>query len=166
MTRQLVRDLMTVGVETCSPDTPITDLARALLDSSGEDIIVIQDGHAVGTIGLEQMTHAYAKGDFSELKAKDIIHEGVPQIPPDIPLMAAAQIMLDRKVKTLFLMHNAGGITYPAAMISFRHILRHISAQNDEDLNDLGIYADRKSPVEAFLQRRNAARRQNKLPEE
>jgi CBS domain-containing protein len=166
MTRQLVRDLMTVGVETCSPDTPIADLARALLDNSGEDIVIMQDGHALGTIGLEQMTKAYAKGDYSDLKAKDILHEGVPQIPPDIPLTAAAQIMLDLKVKTLFLMHHAGGITYPAAMISYRHFLRHINAQKDEELNDLGIYAKRKSPVEVFIERRNAARRQYNLPEE
>ena len=45
-------------------------------------------------------------------------------------------------------MHHAGGTTYPAAMLSYRHFLRHMSAQKDEDLNDLGIYADRKSPVE------------------
>jgi predicted transcriptional regulator len=166
MTRQLVRDLMTVGVETCSPDTPIVDCARVLLDKSGEDIVVMQDGHALGTVGLEQLTQAYARGEFAELTAGDILHEGVPQIPPDIPLAAAAQIMLDLKVKTLYLMHHAGGITYPAAMLSYRHILRHISAQKDEDLNDLGIYADRKPPVDAFLERRNAARRQNKLPEE
>jgi predicted transcriptional regulator len=166
MTRQLVRDLMTVGVETCSPDTPIVDLARALLDNAGEDIVVMQDGHALGTIGLEQMTQAYARGDYSELKAMDILHEGVPQIPPDIPLTAAAQIMLDLKVMTLYLMHHAGGVTYPAAMLSYRHILRHISAQKDEDLSDLGIYADRKSPVEAFIERRSAARRQKNLPEE
>ena len=166
MTRQLVRDLMTVGVETCSPETPIEDLARSLLDNSGEDIVVMQDGHALGTIGLEQMTQAYSKREYFDLKASDILHEGVPQIPPDIPLTAAAQIMLDLRVKTLFLMHHAGGISYPAAMISYRHILRHISAKEDEDLNDLGIYADRKSPVEAFIERRNAARRQNNLPEE
>ena len=97
MTRQLVRDLMTIGVETCTPDTPIADLARALLDNSGEDIVVMQDGHALGTIGLEQMTQAYSKGEYSDLNARDILHEGVPQIPPDIPLTAAAQIMLDKR---------------------------------------------------------------------
>jgi CBS domain-containing protein len=166
MSRQLVRDLMTVGVATCAPDTPIADLARILLDNSGEDIVVIEDGHALGTVGLEQLTHAYSKGDYSSLKARDIMHEGVPQIPPDIPLTAAAQIMLDRKIKTLFLMHNAGGIAYPAAMISYRHFLRHMNAQKDEDLSDLGIHADRKSPIEAFIERRNAVRRQNKLTEE
>jgi predicted transcriptional regulator len=166
MTRQLVRDLMTVGVETCSPDTPIVDLARALLDNSGEDLVVLEDGHALGTIGLEQLMQVYAVGDYSALKARDILHEGVPQIPPDIPLTAAAQIMQDKRVKTLFPMHNAGGITYPAAMISYRHFLRHMNAEKDEDLSDLGIHADRKSPVEAFLQRRNAARRHNKFPEE
>ena len=70
MTRQLVRDLMTVGVETCSPDTPIADLARALLDNSGEDLVVMEDGHALGTIGLEQMTQVYAMGDYSDSQSQ------------------------------------------------------------------------------------------------
>lgn len=157
---------MTVGVETCSPDTPIADLARSLLANSGEDLVVMEDGHAIGTIGSEQMLQAYSQGDYATLTARDILNEGVSEVPPDIPLKAAALIMLDRKVKTLFLMHNAAGISYPAAMISYRHLLRHITAQKDDDLNDLGIHADRKSPIQAFMERRNTARRQNKVPEE
>ena len=166
MVRQLVRELMTVGVQTCTPDTPITDLARALLDNYGEAIVVMQDGHALGIIGSNQMMQAYTKGDFADLTAKDILQEGVPQIPPDIPLTTAVQIMQDLKTNTLFLMHHAAGSTYPAAMISYRHILRHINARKDEELSDLGIHADRKSPVDAFIERRNAARRQYNLPEE
>ena len=57
------------------------------------------------------------------------------------------------------MMHNSGGIEYPAASITYSHILRFISADNMNDLNDLGIYADRKSPVEVFIERREAARK-------
>jgi len=35
-------------------------------------------------------------GEYSTLIARDILHEGVPEIPPDIPLAVAAQIMLDK----------------------------------------------------------------------
>lgn len=87
--------------------------------------------------------------------------EGVPQVPPDIPLAAAAQLMVDNGWQIVFLMHNAGGIIYPAAMLSITHFLRHLAARSDDDLRDLGIKAERQPPAEAFKQRRDAARRRN-----
>jgi CBS-domain-containing membrane protein len=157
---------MTVGVETCSLDTPIASLARILLENGGVEIVVLEEGNAVGRIGQEQLMQAYTRQDYDTLTASDILVEGVPQVPADIPLAVAAQIMLDQGVKTLFLMHHAGGIEYPAASISYRHILRHMSAQREEDLQDLGIYAERVAPLQAFIQRRDTARRQNKTLKE
>jgi hypothetical protein len=57
------------------------------------------------------------------------------------------------------MLHNAGGIIYPAAYISYRHILRHMAARNENELKDLGIAANRKSPIEQFIERRDEARR-------
>jgi hypothetical protein len=57
-----------------------------------------------------------------------------------------------------FLMHNAGGIIYPAAVISYNHFLRHLAAQKIDDLRDLGIAAARQAPLEAFKQKQEAAR--------
>jgi hypothetical protein len=85
----------------------------------------------------------------------------VPTVPPDIPLQAAAQLMLDRGVRTLFLTHHAGGVEYPAAAISARHLLRLLAARSPDELNDLGILAARKSPLEVFLKRREEARQRN-----
>ena len=87
--------------------------------------------------------------------------EGIPEVPPDIPLTAAAQIMRDHHWQVVFLLHNSAGIAYPAAMLSYTHLLRHLAAQSDDDLRDLGIKAERQPPVEAFKERRDAARRQN-----
>ena len=155
---RLVRDLMTVGVETCTPDTPVVELARIFLDRGVDELVVLSDGNALGVIGQDDLLRAYVRGDFYELKASDVLQEGVPQVPPDIPLAAAAEIMLDRGVRTLFLMHHAGGIEYPAAYISCRHYLRYIAAQGGEDLRDLGIHAKRSTPLETFVQRRDEAR--------
>jgi hypothetical protein len=97
--------------------------------------------------------------------------EGIPQVPPDIPIEAAAQIMQDKGVRALFLTHHAGGIEYPAAVITYRHLLRHLVANDENDLRDLGIKADRKLPLQAFVERRDAARqavqeRKGSKPEE
>jgi predicted transcriptional regulator len=157
----LVRDLMTVGVATCPADLPVTDLARRFLNEGLEEIVVLEEGNALGVVSREDLLKAYLQDDPSPLTGRDILREGVPQVPPDIPLKAAAQVMLDQHAGALYLMHHAGGIEYPAAVISYWHLLRHLGSRKGDDLSDLGIYAKRESPLQTFFQRRDAARKVN-----
>jgi CBS domain-containing protein len=161
----LVRDLMTVGVVICSPQTTVPELAQLLLDHDLDDVIVLDDGKALGVIGQDVLIAAIAEEEPSSLSASDVMREGVPQIPPDIPLKAAAQIMRDQGERTLFLMHHSGGIEYPAAAISYKHFLRYLAASDPSDLDDLGIKAERNAPLEDFFRRRAAARQKN-IPHE
>ena len=156
---KFVRDLMTVGVESCTPDTPLLAVVRAMLFNQLDEVVVLEEGNALGVIGQKELIRAYTRQDYETLVAEDVMREGIPQVPPDIPLVAAAQIMLDLDVRTLFLMHQSAGIEYPAALISFRHLLRHMAAENLDELRDLGIKAERRSPLETFIERRNAARK-------
>jgi len=158
---RLVRDLMSVGVLTCSPETPILELTRILLEKDLEAAVVLDDrGHAAGIVSRDDLVRAYASGDdIQGLAVEAVMQDGVPQVPPDIPLTAAAQIMQDQALRIIFLMHHAGGIEYPAAMLSYTHLLRHMAMESADDLSDLGIKADRESPLEAFYKRRDEARR-------
>lgn len=151
---------MTVGVATCPPDTPVDSVARLLLEKNLEAVIVLdpEEGHALGIVSQEELVRAYDREGASQLKAEDVMRDGVPQAPPDIPLAVAAQLMRDQGVRVLFMMHHAAGVVYPAGYISYRHILRHLGARNAEELRDLGIQAERKSPIETFIERRDAAR--------
>jgi len=163
---RLVRDLMTVGVTTCSPDTLITEIARTMLDTDLEALIVLDhDGHAVGVVTQNEVVRAYATDNRTQT-AGDIMTEGVPEIPPDIPLVAAAQIMQDQGVRAFFLMHHSEGISYPAAVITYRHLLRHLAADDGSELKDLGVRAERVSPLETFIKRRDAARKRAVSPQE
>jgi predicted transcriptional regulator len=156
----LVRDLMTVGVVTCSEETPVADIARMILDKGLEAIVVLDEaGHALGTVSQFELVKIYNHPDPRKLKAEAIMREGVPQVPPDLPVTTAAQIMQDQGTRALFLMHHAGGIEYPAAVLSYYHLLRYLAADSDEELHDLGIAAARQAPLEAFVNRRDAARR-------
>lgn len=157
--RKLVRDLMTVGVPTCPPDTPIVNLTRLMLEKNFEAVVVLdgEEGHALGVVSQAELVKAYQREDVHSLTAENIMHEGVPEVPPDIPLEVAAQMMLDQNVRAFFLMHHAGGIVYPAAMITYRHLLRHLAAQSDDDLKDMGVAAARKAPLQQFIERRDAA---------
>jgi predicted transcriptional regulator len=162
----LVRDLMTVGVDTCKTDTAVLDLARLMLQKNLEAVVVLdEDGCAQGVVSLEELCGLYSR--FSEggsaalesLTAGAIMREGVPQVPPDIPLSVAAQMMHDQKVRAVFLMHHAGGIEYPAGVLTYTHLIRHMAAKDADELSDLGIRADRTSPLEAFIKRRDEARK-------
>jgi CBS-domain-containing membrane protein len=158
---QLVRDLMSVGVATCSPDTSISDIARLLVEKDLEAVVVLDpvEGHALGIVDQDDLVRAYNRGEARSLLAEDIMQDKVPQVPPDIPLTVAAQIMQDHGVRALFIMHHAAGIEYPAAFISYRHLMRHLAAKEGEDIRDLGIQAERQSPLDIFIQRREEARK-------
>ncbi|UCD98635.1 MAG: CBS domain-containing protein [Chloroflexota bacterium] len=155
----LVRDLMTVGVLTCTPQTTIPELAQLLLENDLDQIVVLDDGRALGVVGQEELLKAFAEDQDEQLKATDVMREGVPQIPPDIPLRVAAQLMRDQGTRTFFLMHHASGIEYPAAAISYKHYLRLLAAKDLDELRDLGIKAERTLPLDEFIQRREATRK-------
>ncbi len=158
--RKLVRDLMTVGVPTCKQETPILEIARFLLEHNVEEMVVLgESGEGLGVVGYEELVRAYTREDARSLTAEEVMREGVPELPPDIPLAAAAQVMMDQGIRVAYMTHNAGGIVYPASMISYRHLIRHLAATDDDDLKDLGLAAARKPPLEQFIEKRDAARK-------
>ena len=131
-----------------------------MIEHNLEEMVVLNaDGEGVGVCGYTELIGAYGRADLAELSAEAIMREGVPELPADIPIVAAAQMMKDMGVRAAYMNHNAAGITYPAAYISYRHILRSLAAHDEQDLKDLGIAAERKSPIETFIQRRDEARK-------
>lgn len=160
--RKLVRELMSVGVPTCGLEASVQQVANLLLTSDIDCVVVIDpEGHAQGVVSQDDLVKIYAQDNWEDLTAEDVMQENVPQVPPDIPLSVAAQIMRDQHVRSVFLMHNAGGIIYSAAVLSYKHLIRHMAAKNEDDLRDLGTRADRKGPMEMFIERRDAARRKS-----
>lgn len=160
MTALFVRDLMTIGVPTCKTTTPIVEIARFLLEQQVEEMVVLgTEGEGVGVVGYEELVSAYGKENAKELTAEEIMHEGVPELPADISITLAAQLLKDQGRRVAYMNHNSAGIIYPAALISYKHILRHLAAKDESELKDLGLAAERKSPVEQFIERRDEARR-------
>lgn len=156
----LVRELMTVGVPTCKQDTSVPDIARFLLEHNVEGMCVLdKEGNGIGVVGMEELAVAYSREDVRSLTAEDVMREGMPTLKADMPLVLAAQMMRDQHTRIAYMIHNSAGIIYPAAYITHRHLIRHLAANNDEELKDLGIEAERKNPLHVFVEKRNAARR-------
>lgn len=157
---KLVRDLMTVGVPTCKISTKVVDLTRFILENNVEELVVLgEEGEGVGVVGYEELVGVYGRENVNELTAEAVMREGVPELPADIPIVAAAQMMRDQRIRVAYMNHNSAGIIYPAALISYRHILRALAARDENELKDLGIAAERKSPLAQFVERRDEARR-------
>jgi CBS domain-containing protein len=151
---------MTVGVPTCKLSTPIVEIARFLLENTVEEMVVLgNEGEGVGVVGYEELVKAYKDDPLDQLTAEGVMREGVPELPADIPVVLAAQMMRDQGIRVAYMLHNSAGIIYPAASISYRHILRLISAKDETELKDLGLAAERKSPIEQFIERRDEARK-------
>jgi len=158
---ELVRDLMTVGVPTCKNTTPVVEVARFLIKNNVEELVVLgEEGEGIGVCGYRELVNAYERDNIRELTAENVMTEGVPELPSDITLKLAAQLMRDKDIRVAYMNHNSAGIIYPAASISYKHLIRHLAAKNEEELKDLGFNAERKSPLEQFIERRDEARRQ------
>jgi CBS domain-containing protein len=131
-TVKLVRDLMHIGVITCRTNTSLVEAAAILLREHLDSLVVLDErGHAVGLLGQEEAIAAYSRScvitrTCDSLTAAEVMRPEIPEIPPDIPAAAAAQIMLDQGVRGLYLMHHDGGISWPAAVLRVEDVLRHL----------------------------------------
>jgi hypothetical protein len=121
--------------------------------------VLDEEGHGVGVVGNEQIIAMAGSEGAGDLVAENIMAESVTELQADLPIAAAAQLLKAKSVRVGYLIHNAAGITYPAAYLSYRHILRLLAAQDESELQDLGLAAARKSPMEQFIEKRDAARR-------
>jgi CBS domain-containing protein len=154
----LVRDLMTVGVPTCKPDSLVADIARFLLQHDVEAMCVLdEEGQAIGVVGPEELVAVHAHENAAGLTAEDVMTEGLPELDAETPLAVGAQLMKDRGTRIAYIMHISAGISYPAAYISYRHVLQHLAARDESELRRPA--SPRKSPLETFIQRRDEARK-------
>lgn len=152
---------MTVGVPTCKSTTPVVDIARFLIENNVEELVVLgEEGEGIGVCGYKELVSAYERENVRKLTAEDVMSEGVPELPSDITLKLAAQLLRDKNIRVAYMNHNSAGIIYPAASISYKHLVRHLAADDNEELKDLGFNAERKSPLEQFIKRRDEARKQ------
>jgi predicted transcriptional regulator len=135
MSVKLVRDLMHIGVTTCQEDTLLVEGVRILLREQLESLIVLDtNGHAVGMLTRKEAVAAFGRSGakvngHQTLKVAEMMCPDIPEIPPDIPATAAAQIMLDQDVRDMYLMHHDGGLSWPAAVLRFEDVLHYLAAE-------------------------------------
>ena len=125
MTPRLVRDVMTIGVPVCR-DTETCGVVAARLEQTPgvsktpgvSDVVVVldEDGMACGWLTRERLV------ENAIHFVSEVMDEDIPTVAPDLPAEVAAQLMRDRGVEYLFLMHDWPGEPRPSAVISRRAI--------------------------------------------
>ena len=118
----LVRDVMTIGVPVCRDAEPC-GLVVTRLQRENQPVVVAldEDGMACGWLTRAQLESAPPARPCGE-----VMDEAIPTVTPEMPIEAAAQLMRERGVKYLFLMHDWPGEPRPAAMLSLASILEQM----------------------------------------
>lgn len=128
-----VRDVMHRGVVTCAPDTPLREVAALMARDRASAVAVVNpSGELVGIISRTDMVRAYLK-PFADLHAEDIMTTQVATIIPDIPIHAAVQIMLDRGVHQLLILHARPAPQRPVGILTMDDIVKDMANLSDSE---------------------------------
>lgn len=105
-----VRDIMTPDPITVTPDTPVTDVARIMMDNGiGSVIVVDKDGNPIGIITEQDLISRVlaVKRHPAEARARDVMSSPLIMVNPDMPLKDAVKIMADKGVGHLPVMQGS-----------------------------------------------------------
>lgn len=128
-----VRDVMHRGVTTCAPDLPLSEVAALMArDRAGAVAVVDSNGELIGIISRTDMVRAYLK-PYANLRAEDIMTTQVATIIPDIPVRAAVQIMLDRGVHQLVILHARPAPQRPVGILTMDDIVKDMATLSDSE---------------------------------
>ena len=126
---KLVRDVMRRGVVTCQTDVPLPQVAALMAQSDASAVAVVNpQGELIGIISRTDLVRAYLR-PFAQLRAEDIMTTQVATIIPDIPVAAAVQIMLDRGVHQLVILHARPAPQRPVGILTMDDVVRDMAEQ-------------------------------------
>ncbi len=125
---KLVRDVMHRGVITCWADEPLIDVAHRLHEYAINAIFVLEEsGRAEGVISQTDLAKAYVRGNWQHRTAEEIMVTDIATIAGDIPLDAAVQIMLDKRVHRLLIVQGGLRPNRPVGVLSLSDVVREMT---------------------------------------
>lgn len=127
---KLVRDVMSRGVVTCTPETSIREAARRMAESRLSALVVVEktSGELEGIVSRSDLARVYGQ-DYDALTVESVMSQRVETIIPDVPVSAAILIMQDRKVDRLVILHTPPATQIPVGMLSLSDVVRDIAGQ-------------------------------------
>jgi crotonyl-CoA carboxylase/reductase len=105
--KTVVREIMHRGVITCTPDTPLREVARIMNATDVHALFVVDERDVV----LGVVSH------------RDIMTAEVRSISPEAPVPEAVQMMLDQRVHRLLVARQEGGAIVPVGIVSTTDVI-------------------------------------------
>lgn len=125
-----VKDIMHVGLISCPLNTPIPDVARAMVKNNISAIIVTDEtGHLAGLIARTELVVLYGYQEmWPHMTAEQVMVRNVATIAPEETAAKAAQEMNRLKFDRLIVTETtAGGKHKPVGVVSMTDIVRDMS---------------------------------------
>ena len=130
ISEKLIRDVMTRGVVTVSPDTPVKEIAERMANQHLSGVAVISaQGDALGFISGIDMIKVLRKPDLKRLTAEDIMSSCLIAIAPDATLGKAAKIMDLGNIHRLLILSEkgVGASQRPVGILSTSDIVQEVA---------------------------------------
>lgn len=132
MSSKLVRDVMHRGVITCWADERLSDVTQRLREYGISAIFVLDaSGRAEGVVSQTDLARAYVQGGWEHRTAEEIMTPEVLTISGDVPLDAAIQIMLDKRVHRLLIVQGGRTPNRPVGVLSLSDIVRAMARASE-----------------------------------
>lgn len=126
---KLVRDVMSRAAITCKPDTSLIEAARRMTEYQINALIVVDEGGEVcGIVSRTDLVRVYDQ-DYASMIVEDVMSSQVATVIPDVPVSAAAKLMLDNKVDRLVIVHQKPATQRPVGVLSLSDIIRDMAGK-------------------------------------
>lgn len=105
----LIRDIMVTDVKYVTPETPLTNVVRIMVENRIGSVVIVGDRKEVLGIITERdlIEKVLAKNlDIRTLKAKDIMTKPVITVSPNTTVTAAANLMKEKNIGHLPVVEN------------------------------------------------------------
>ncbi|RLG31095.1 histidine kinase [Methanosarcinales archaeon] len=127
---KMIRDVMTRGVATVAPDTPIKEIAEMMANQclSGVAVVGVQ-GDALGFISELDIVKVLHKPNLKQLTAEDVMSSLLLAIAPDATLGRAAKIMGEEHIHRLLILSEkgVGASQRPVGILSTSDIVQEVA---------------------------------------
>jgi len=121
-----VRDVMKRGVVTVSFDTPVSEVARILVEEGISGVAVTApDGEVVGVVSEIDIIRVFDQ-NWDTLTAEDIMTSSVRTADPETTIKEAADIMRDLNIHRLLILSLSPAYGLPVGILTTKDILSAI----------------------------------------
>ncbi|MGB2727072.1 MAG: CBS domain-containing protein [Halobacteriota archaeon] len=119
-----VRDVMTRGVITVALDTPVSEIAKLLVEEEVSGVaVIVPDGEVVGVISEIDIIKFFDQ-NWDNLTAEEVMSTFVRTIDAEMTLKKAADIMRDLNIHRLLILSLSPAPGIPVGILTASDILR------------------------------------------